>query len=270
MSSSEFSEDTSSANEETDTDRNFVVAAARGLEILSCFTGGIDSLGNQDIADITKLPKSTVARLTYTLVKLGYLSKDPASSRYRLGIATLALGSALLGKLDVRRIARPFMLNLSQRTNAVVALAVRDREAMLYVDISRGDSALTVSADVGSRLPLLRSAAGRAWLAAASLEERKQAWHDICAKGDAPDADRDDVLAEVDKEYEQYGVACSMGNWRSEVNGIARAVFPGRGQQHIVINCGGPAFQFSPEYLIDTARPLLIDAVASIQSLCTD
>ena len=44
-------------------DRHFVTALARGLSVLSCFSSGEKMLGNLDIAEHCKLPKSTVSRL---------------------------------------------------------------------------------------------------------------------------------------------------------------------------------------------------------------
>ena len=79
-------------------DRHFVTALARGLELLSCFRSGEKMLGNQELADRAKLPKSTVSRLTYTLTKLGYLQYDDEVGKYRLGTASLALGSAMLSR----------------------------------------------------------------------------------------------------------------------------------------------------------------------------
>ena len=48
-------------------DRHFITALARGLDVLSCFRSGDRMLGNQEIAARCGLPKSTVSRLTYTL-----------------------------------------------------------------------------------------------------------------------------------------------------------------------------------------------------------
>ncbi|HJY37258.1 MAG TPA: helix-turn-helix domain-containing protein, partial [Steroidobacteraceae bacterium] len=73
-------------------DRHFVTALSRGLDVLSCFRSGSRLLGNQDISERCRLPKSTVSRLTYTLTKLGYLHYVKESGKYRLGTATLALG----------------------------------------------------------------------------------------------------------------------------------------------------------------------------------
>ena len=94
---------------ETDKDRLFVTALARGLEVLAAFRPGELALSNQELAKRTGLPKSTVSRLSYTLTRLGYLAQDEASGHYRLGLAVLALGSTVLASYDIRQIAGPLM-----------------------------------------------------------------------------------------------------------------------------------------------------------------
>lgn len=153
-------------------DRHFITALARGLDLLACFRSGDRLFGNQELAERCKLPKSTVSRLTYTLTKLGYLQFDQEASKYRLGTATLALGSAMLARLDVRQLARPMMQQLADFSHAMVSLGVRDRLSMIYVENCRSQAALTLSLDVGSRIPIARTAMGRAYLAMAPQAER--------------------------------------------------------------------------------------------------
>src|ERR1700756_1662263 len=66
------------------TDRSFVVALSRGLDVLRAFQPNDGLLGNQEIAARTSLPKPTVSRLTYTLTKLDYLTPVPRFEKYRL------------------------------------------------------------------------------------------------------------------------------------------------------------------------------------------
>lgn len=146
-------------------DRNYVTALARGLDVLSCFRSGEKLLGNQDIAKRCGLPKSTVSRLTYTLTTLGYLIHVPSEGKYRLGTATLALGSAMLTGLDVRQIARPLMQRLADFAQAEIALGTRDRHNMLYIEHCPCPQPIVSDLDMGSRIPLATTAMGRAWLA---------------------------------------------------------------------------------------------------------
>ena len=246
-------------------DRHFITALARGLDLLACFRSGERLFGNQELADRCKLPKSTVSRLTYTLTKLGYLQFDKEAGKYRLGTATLALGSAMLARLDVRQLARPAMQQLADFSHAMVSLGVRDRLSMIYVENCRSQAALTLSLDVGSRIPIARTAMGRAYLAMAPQAERNDilervreldhtAWPRI----------EDGVLRAID-EYQTLGCCTSLGDWQPDVNAIAIAFRPDDGSVPISINCGGPAFSLSADFLVHEMRPRLIDLVASLR-----
>ena len=246
-------------------DRHFVTALARGLEVLACFRHGETTLSNHELAMRCKLPKSTVSRLTMTLTKLGYLIHVEESGRYRLGTACLALGSALLAKLDVRKIAHPMMQELANATGASVSLGVRDKLSMIYVEHCRSASTLTLTLDVGSRMPLASSAIGRAWLAAASETDRAQA---LAQVRELDDLAWPSIQANVNKALEDYrtlGVACSFGDWNKEVNGIARAFDPGNGLPIMAINVGGPTYNTSPEFLLNEVRPKLLKLVQSLE-----
>src|SRR5260370_71760 len=83
------------------TDRSFVVALSRGLDVLRAFHPNDGLLGNQEIAARTNLPKPTVSRLTYTLTKLGYLTPVPRFEKYQLAPSAMALGYAALANLRV-------------------------------------------------------------------------------------------------------------------------------------------------------------------------
>ena len=239
--------------------RQYVTALARGLEVLACFRSRDRALGNQDIARRCALPKSTVSRLTYTLTRLGYLSVDEESGKYRLGSATLALGSSVLARMDMRQLARPWMQQLADATGTMVSLGLRDRLSMIYVENCRSSSALTLSLDVGSRIPLGSTAMGRAWLAAAPEDERELLLRELAAQeGEQGPALRAGIERAL-REVRELGCACSFGDWQPDVNAIAVAVDAGRGMPRMAINCGGPAFQLSPEFLLGQARPRLLE-----------
>jgi DNA-binding IclR family transcriptional regulator len=76
------------------TDRKFVVALSRGLDVLRAFHPRDGLLGNQEIAARTNLPKPTVSRLTYTLTKLGYLTQVARFEKYQLAPPAMAPTSA--------------------------------------------------------------------------------------------------------------------------------------------------------------------------------
>jgi DNA-binding IclR family transcriptional regulator len=248
-------------------DRHFVTALARGLEVLACFRSGDRALGNQDIAERCRLPKSTVSRLTATLTRLGYLVQQEDGGKYRLGNATLALGSTMLARMDVRPLARPLMQELADFSKAMVSLGTRDRLSMIYVENCRSSAALTLSLDIGSRIPLALTAMGRAYLVAVSERERQQVLDRVHELDASRSADASRSLARATEDYRTLGVTTSFGEWQQDVNAIARPFHPGGGRPPMAINCGGPAFNLSKDFLLGEVRPRLIELTQRLESL---
>ena len=246
-------------------DRNFVTALARGLEVLACFRSGNRTLSNQEIAQRCDLPKSTVSRLTATLMRLGYLTTDEQTGKYQLGIATLALGVGMLEKLDIRQMMRPWMQELADFSQGMVTLAIRDRLSMLYIENCRSQAALTLSMGVGSRIPIASSAIGRAYLVVADAQEREEVLERVDELDTKTSAAIHKGLEQAAIDYERLGCTCSFGDWHPEVNGIAVGLRLGSHFPIMAINCGGPAFQMSPEYLLEEVRPKFLDMVEQIK-----
>lgn len=247
-------------------DRHFVTALARGLDVLSCFRARDKSLSNQELATRCGLPKSTVSRLTYTLTKLGYLDHELESGRYRLGSATLSLGSAMLSRMDVRQRARPLMQRLADETQTMVSLGTRDRLNMIYVENCRSASALTLSLDIGSRIPVATTAMGRAYLAACSDTVREDLLERIREAHPADWPRLSDGISASIEDCRRLGVCTSFGDWQPDVNAIALAFQPHGSRLLMSLNCGGPAFNLPTQVLLDQVRPRLLALVRELES----
>jgi DNA-binding IclR family transcriptional regulator len=248
-------------------DRHFVTALSRGLELLACFRHGDRMLGNQDLARRCGLPKSTVSRLTHTLTKLGYLVYVEESAKYSLGTATLSLGSSMIARLDVRKLAHPLMTELAEFSSSLVSLGTRDRLSMIYIDVVRGPAAVTLSLDMGSRIQIGTSAMGRAYMTAISELERD----DILERVRELSVDErwPEVKAGVEQaliDIRELGVCTSFGEWQKDVNAIAVPVRPGGGLPPMCINCGAPAYIVSKEFLLNEVRPRLIAIANEIET----
>src|ERR1700712_916837 len=156
------------------TDRSFVVALSRGLDVLRAFHPNDGLLGNQDIEARTNLPKPTVSRLTYTLTKLGYLTQVPRFEKYQLAPAAMALGYAALANLGVRHLSETYREELMRQTGGACAVGARDRLSMIYFGQSRSSLTVGVQLDVGSRIPIATTAMGRAYYWALPPDDRAQ------------------------------------------------------------------------------------------------
>jgi len=166
-------------------DPNFVTALARGLELLRAFRPGDTLLGNQEFVRRTGFPKATVSRLAGTLVSLGYLRYDEALGKYGLDTGVLALGFAYLASSDVVQLARPHMSAFAQRHGVSISLGKRDRLDMVYLETIRHDSPAMGGSSglgVGSRLSLLSSSMGRAYLASLPAARRERLYDTLRAR----------------------------------------------------------------------------------------
>lgn len=236
-------------------DRQFVTALARGLEILRAFRPGEVSLGNQDLAERTGLPKATVSRLTNTLRELGYLVDHGPTGAYSLGPGVLALGYAMIAGLEIRERARPLMLELARSANASVALGARDRLSVTYLECCRGEGTVTLSLDVGSRIPLATTAMGRAIMAA--LPEREREYLLRAIRDREPDDFRriERGVSEAVEQLRRQGFVTSFGDWRPDIHAVAAPVLTINGQRLYGMNCGGPSFTLGVAELMERHGP---------------
>jgi DNA-binding IclR family transcriptional regulator len=154
--------------------RDFITSIARAFSILRAFKRGERALGNKEIAQRTGLPKSSVARITFTLTQARATSSTwPEEEKYSLGIGVLALGQNFLSGNDVREVARPLMQELADYSQATVALGARDGVHMVFLEICHGNQLFRLRLEVGERVPRGTDGAGRAGYAALSPEDRR-------------------------------------------------------------------------------------------------
>lgn len=250
-------------------DTQFVGAIARALAVMDTFRSNDGPLGNSDIAERTNLPKPTVSRITYTLARCGYLVFDPRHRVYELGPSALALGHVAMNTMDVRQLARPLMQALARDANFNVGLGTRDGRMMIYTDASDGEALIGLRLFAGSRIPIMTSAMGRAYLAALENSHRQDLLEDLKHNhGDEWPKLRkslDDAIC----EYERYGFCTSVGEWQSDIHGVAAPIrCPGDGRVY-AINLGGPAYLLPEAKLRGELGERIVEAAAQVESAMT-
>jgi DNA-binding IclR family transcriptional regulator len=246
-------------------DRQFANTLARGLEVLRCFRVGEPLLGNKEIAQRTGFPKATVSRLTHTLIELGYLRRNGELGKYELASAVLSIGYPLLGNMRIRQVARPFMKELADQVNGSVSAGLRDRTNMVYVETCRANEALPRRPDIGSSLPIVQSAMGRAWLAAATESEREHALREI--RHESPDAWRTyrAAVEQSQRDFRARGFCVSHGDIEEGTWAVAVPMRRRPGEEVLAFNCSAPAFQLKKRQLETEVGPRLVAMVRSIE-----
>lgn len=146
----------------------------RGIELLRSFRPGSELLGNAELAERTGLSRSTVSRLTQTLVGGGLLQVEPRSRAFRLAPAVLSFGHAMRTGSSVLAIAAPRMRQAAEEHKINVGLAAPDRDEMVYLESIRYNRRPSLRSVVsGQRVPMELTSLGRAYLASAPEGKRE-------------------------------------------------------------------------------------------------
>ena len=248
------------------TDRSFVVALSRGLDVLRAFQPNDGLLGNQEIAQRTNLPKPTVSRLTYTLTKLGYLTPVPRFEKYQLAPSAMALGYAALANLGLRHLSEPFREEVMRATGGAVAVGGRDRQSMIYFGQSRNGLTLGVQLDVGSRIPIATTAMGRAYIWALPPDERSALLRELREHYGSRWPKIRDGIERSGEIVAKRGFALSAGEWQSDVAAVGVALKLNDGTGPYAFNCGAPAFRFTEDRLLNDIGPRLVAMVRNIEA----
>ncbi len=105
--------------------------------------------------------KSTVYRFLSSLAEFGYVRQDLDTSQYSLGARVIWLGSKFLENIDLRRIARPILEQLSSKTGETVHMGLLEGYEVFYIDKIDGRGAIRMASRTGSRLPVHSTALGK-------------------------------------------------------------------------------------------------------------
>jgi DNA-binding IclR family transcriptional regulator len=239
-------------------DRKFVTALARGLDILRAFQSRTGPMSNKELSEVTGIPKPTISRLTYTLVELGYLIQATRNGKYELSPGILSLGYPLLSGLRVRHVAHDHMAELAKIGGCTVALAARDHISMVFVDEYCGNSSTTLRVDVGARIEIARSAIGRAYLAGLGLERRNALFEELESHYGSEWKELKHRIDLCIQQVDERGFCIVDREWRNDTRTVAAPLVSQDGLTVMAMSCGGPTFSVTTEALEEDIGPRLV------------
>lgn len=147
---------------------NSVQSLYRAMLLLEELASHQDGCGVTYLSNLTGLHKSTVHRLLNTMLSRGYVEKNSETDKYSLGMKILYLGSAILDRMDIRKIAKPLLEGLCSRTDEVVHLSILDNGEAVYIDkVESPNKSIRMYSQIGKRVPLHCTGVGKillAWL----------------------------------------------------------------------------------------------------------
>ena len=213
-----------------------VRAFKRGLDVLQEVnrSGGIRA---GDVARLLDLPRPTVYRLLETLEELGYVARSASDDRFRVTRRASSLGDGYDPGVVICQAAAPYLAELSKTLIWPVDLSTYENAAMVIQETTHSRSPLSIDRGmIGKRLPVLRTSAGRAYLAACGQRERDMIINHLRRIDEADDRPFLDAerLARMIAESSQRGYAIrNEGEFNPKTASIAVPIV----RDEIVFGC---------------------------------
>jgi DNA-binding IclR family transcriptional regulator len=224
----------------------FVEALDRGLKVLDLFGLDAPELRLTDISERAGISKPLAYRITSTLEAGGFLTRDPDTKRYRLGIRVFQLGIVAQHSIDMRRIAHPSLQLLAAETRETVGLIVRDPQGPICVDVIESPQGLRVFAQVGRRMPWHAGSSGKVILAYLPADEQEHILEaDHFEKFTPSTITAPNALRETLGQIRRDGYYVGTHDLDEHALGVAAPVFDHEGNVRGAVSVSAPTIRMS-------------------------
>ena len=163
MENAEFETQAETEADDGGNDRDFVSSLARGLEVIKAFDRQSPIMTLSAIARKTGLTRASARRFLLTLEKLGYVHSD--SKHFELTAKVLELGYAYLSSLAFSDLAAPYMEEIVREVQESCSASVLVGDEIVYIARIPTSRIMSVSLDIGTKLPAFCTSMGRVLLA---------------------------------------------------------------------------------------------------------
>lgn len=161
-------------------------ALNRGLEVLTELNR-LERAAINTLANAVGLPRTTTYRILETLRLAGYVERDEHDDCYRPTIMVRALSEGFDDEAMMAHLAKPHLAALCEAIVWPIAIATPAGAAMMIRETTDRQSPLALEqVGAGIRVPMLTSAAGRAYLAYCTAPQR-EALLDMLARSSLPE-----------------------------------------------------------------------------------
>lgn len=190
----------------------------RGLDVIEALVHGPLSLA--ELSERLDLTRSTTHRLASALVERRLLSFRSREG-YTLGSKLLEYGHAASQQMHLPRVARPWLEELSAKTEDTVHLGVLEGHFALYLDKVPGQRRVNIGSRLGERHPIASTGLGKALI----LDKTEQEWMAFYAPdGAAVDSAARAVWLERMRSYAEKGYAFDLEENEDQIRCVAAPI----------------------------------------------
>jgi len=245
---------------------NYIIrSVSHALDVIEQFYGEADELGVTELSKRLKLHKNNIFRLLATLESRGYIEQNKATENYRLGVRSLQLGQAYVGRMGLLRQARPIMEALVKQCRESAYVAVARRGGMVPLDSVDADQPIRLVSQIGETLPLHCTAPVKAHLAFATEDELKARLPDNLKKFTGSTITERQALTQQLKSVGEKGYAVDTGEYVDDMRSVAVPIKDYTSHVVGTLAVSGPAYRLTNERLKELA-PLVVKAGTELSS----
>jgi DNA-binding IclR family transcriptional regulator len=233
------------------------IAVERALAILEAVAQRGDGLTNSELSRRLGMPKSSASYILRTLEGHGYLRREPATGKYRLGLRILGLSRDVLAGLDIKEVALPVLRSLVERTQLTAHLAVLDHSEAVYIEKVEGPGFIKMDTWVGRRMNVHSTSVGKTLVAYLPKSEVEAIVRERGLKKRTPKTitSQTRFLGELDKVRAQ-GYALDDEENSLGARCVAAPVFDALGRVEAAVGLSGTTTQIN-----DVSLPRLAEQV---------
>jgi IclR family transcriptional regulator, pca regulon regulatory protein len=254
---------------------DFVTSLARGIDIIKAFGAAdqetdpaanmrpADALTLSELAKRTGLARAVVRRFLYTLVKLKYVVTD--GKYFRLTPRILDIGYSYLSSFSLPKIAERSLQDVTLETKESSSASVLDGDEIVYIARVQTRRIMSISLNIGTRLPAYCTSMGRVLLAFLSAEmlEKYLKTAKLQPLTEKTVCDPEALRKELSNVSRQ-GYALVDQELEIGLRSLAVPVFAGGGKVVAAINIGTQAARISKSELLQQFLPVLRKAAKTI------
>lgn len=240
-------------------------AFVKGLRLLESLAVSQEPRGITDLSKELSLTKSNVHRLLTTLQAQGYVRQVPPHSTYELTTRIWELGSHVIRRLDLIKIARPALTRLAEITGETVHLSILDGAEIVYIDKIESAHYIRAHTSVGSRAPVYTMATGKAMLAFLPDDYLEKLGCELKRYTDTTRTTFSELREDIRLAREQGYAAVPEGEWRNGIAACASAILNRSGKVAGAVGVSGPDSRIKRKQLQEIA-PHVIEAARSISA----
>lgn len=234
----------------------YLLSVKNALRILRSFSMDEPEKGVRELAKSLGLGKSTVGRLMTTLASEGFVTKNPQTQHYRLGVSVLALCNIFTSNLVLYQEAVPYLHRLVEKIGETAHLGVLEGTDVVYLHKVDCKNQFRIT-HIGKRSRAHCSGCGKAILAFQS-EEVIEAVITNGLQSVTPYSVTDpEEFRDQLKKIREQGYAIGMEEQFEGIVSIAAPIRDYTGQVIAAVNVIGPTERLKMKNITDYAKEVV-------------